>query len=132
MGRRTDVVNANAGETVVGVMPEELLKKWLEFDNLMQDLWAVYSRYKKKSKRADALRTLFWQSVDETWEQCETHESRGKELGIRVNDKGEYVVVEFPPKPTDGPTSLGQLLSGLGGGGGGIVGLVNIGGGGGQ
>lgn len=109
------------GERVIAKLSgTEYEKSWGEVIELMCTVAKLKHDLEEVHAVAGAKRTLFWHAVKHASEFGESAAERGLALGVRYNDDGELVLVEFKEEQEqrDIPEFLRRLL-----GGGGIQGF---------
>jgi len=106
------------GERVIGKLTDtEYEKNWNEIIELLCNVEQLKHKLKESFEVAEAKRVLFWHTVRNVSEQAESAAERGLALGVRYNEDGELVLVEFK-EPENEAAGFPDFLRRLMGGGG--------------
>ena len=97
-------------ERVITKLPDSLKISMHEIDDLMSECEAMFKRWNRAAGVARAKHTLFMDALMNVSEQAETAADRGCYLGIRKDEDGEAVIVEFKMAQEDIAAAANNII----------------------
>lgn len=92
---------------VIRNVPKEIQDMYDEITDVQVEVLHEAARLEKKRETIFAKTKLMWSKIEDSTEQTETAEMRGRTLGYRFDANGDPVIVELDIPPAG---VLGELL----------------------
>lgn len=106
------------GERVLKKLTESEVSQWEDLYETSQKVASLFHSLQQEKELMEAKKTLFFHMMSASDERAESSDSRGMALGIRNDDDGNVLLVEFDPEKDAQKTAeqFQDFLRGLFGG----------------